>query len=70
MQFSGPVPVSLFPPPETGEGEGGGEGWWNAQAVLLPPHPTLPPPGGKGPKAQEARVKSRTVWLWFEGKRP
>ncbi len=41
MQFSGPAPVRLFPPPETGEGEGGGEGRWRAQAVLLPPIPTF-----------------------------
>ena len=26
MQFSGSVPVRLFPPPSTGEGEGGGAG--------------------------------------------
>jgi hypothetical protein len=26
MQFSGSVPVRLFPPPSTGEGEGGGVG--------------------------------------------
>ena len=57
MQFSGPAPVSLFPPPETGEGEGGGEGWWRAHAVLLPPHPNLPPPGGKGSKAQGGEEK-------------
>src|SRR5262249_19071293 len=40
-RFSGSAAVSLFPPPETGEGEGGGEGWWPDQAVLLPPISTL-----------------------------
>ncbi len=57
MQFSGPAPVRLFPPPETGEGQGGGEGRWQAQAVHLPPHPNLPPPGGKGSKAQGGEEK-------------
>ena len=42
MQFSGAVPVRLFPPPETGEGEGGGEGRWCAQAVLLPQSQPFP----------------------------
>src|SRR5713101_4003673 len=57
IQFLGPTSVSLFPPPETGEGEGGGEGWWRAHAVLLPPHPNLPPPGGKGSQARGGEGK-------------
>jgi hypothetical protein len=44
IQFSGAVAVSLYPPPETGEGKGGGEGRWSAQTVLSP-HPHLLPTG-------------------------
>src|SRR5712691_13037 len=62
MQFAGSVLDSLFPPPETGEGEGGGEGWWSAQAVLLPPIPTFPRQGGRGRRPREKRGKSRTAW--------
>src|SRR5712691_544840 len=62
MQFSGPAPVSLFPPPETGEGEGGGEDQWRTQAVLLPPIPPFPRQGGRGRRPREARRKSRTEW--------
>src|SRR6266446_3828738 len=64
IQFSGPAPVSLFPPPEMGEGEGGGAGRWRAQAVLLPPIPTFPRQGGRGRSPREARGKSRTEWPW------
>ncbi len=64
IQFLGPASVSLFPPPETGEGEGGGEGWWRAHAVLLPPIPTFPRQGGRGRRPGEARRKSRTEWPW------
>ena len=46
-----------FPSPSTGEGEGGGAGRWRTQAMLLPPHPALPPPGGKGSKAQGGEGK-------------
>ncbi len=52
-----------FPSPSTGEGEGGGEGRWRTQAMLLPPHPGLPPrQGGRGRRPREARGKSRTEW--------
>ena len=62
IQFSGPAPVSLFPPPETGEGKGGGEDRWSAQTVLLPPIPTFPRQGGRGRMPRKARRKSRTEW--------
>src|SRR5712691_4848202 len=64
IQFLGPAPVSRFPPPETGEGEGGGEGRWRAQTVLLPPIPTFPRQGGRGRRPREVRGKSRTKWSW------
>src|SRR5712692_11977094 len=70
MQFSGPAPVSLFPPPETGEGEGGGEDQWRTQAVLLPPIPTFPRQGGRGRRPREARKKSRTEWPCTAGGGP
>src|SRR5437773_655057 len=39
-----------------GEGEDGGEGWWRAQAMLLPP--SQPSPArGKGSKAQGGEEK-------------
>src|SRR5437867_1133896 len=62
IQFSRPAPVSLFPPPETGEGQGGGEGRWRAQTVLLPPIPTFPRQGGRSRRPRKAKEKSRTEW--------
>ena len=50
------VPGVLIPSPSTGEGEGGGECRWSAHDGFLPPHPNLPPPGGKG---QNCRVTRR-----------
>ena len=61
IQFSGAVAVSLYPPPETGEGKGGGEGRWSAQTVLSP-HPHLLPTGGRDRRPREAKGKSRTAW--------
>jgi hypothetical protein len=42
FSFREPRPVRLFPPPETGEGEGGGEDQRCVQAVLLPPFQPFP----------------------------
>jgi hypothetical protein len=39
----GVLPGGHPPPP----GEDRGEGYWRVQAVLLPPYPNLPQPGGK-----------------------
>ena len=62
IQFSGPTPVSLFPPPEMGEGEGegGGGGRWRAQAVLLPPSPPSPA-RGEGVEAPGRRRENREL---------
>src|SRR6266446_9726082 len=62
IQFSGPTPVSLFPPPEMGEGEGegGGGGRWRAQAVLLPPSPPSPA-RGEGVEGPGRRGKNREL---------
>jgi len=56
----GPHACQFFPSPSTGEGEGGGEGRWSAQAVLRPPIPTFPRQGGRSRSPREAKGKSRT----------
>ena len=40
--------VRLFPPPETGEGQGGGVDQGRAYAMLLPPIPAFPRQEGEG----------------------
>jgi len=52
IQFSAPSPVGFLPPPETGEGWGGGEELGSPHTLLLPPIPAFPRTGGKGPKSQ------------------
>ena len=56
IQFSGAAPVSLFPRPRRGRARVGVK----ASGVPRPcfsPHPNLPPPGGKGSKAQGSERK-------------
>jgi len=49
------VSVRFFPPPAMGEGEGGGEDWWRVPGRASPPHPNLPPPGGKESEVQKGK---------------
>ena len=51
IQFSTSSPVGVPPPPETGEGWGGGEALGGQHTPLLSPHPSLPPHWGEGVKA-------------------
>jgi hypothetical protein len=78
MQVSGAVPVRLFPPPEAGDSEGGGEGWWRVQtcggrgdAVAICPMAALL--GNNGVCGKRPRTRDGAflvVFAWPDGPWP
>jgi len=61
MQFSAPAPVGFLPPPEMGEGWGGGEEHGSKHTWPLPPHPCLPPRWGEGADAAVMHGENREL---------
>jgi len=61
IQFSAPALGGFLPPPETGEGWGGGEECGSQHPGPLPPHPCLPPRWGEGADAAVMHREKRKL---------
>ena len=61
IQFSAPALGGFLPPPETGEGWGGGEEFGSQHPGPLPPHPCLPPRWGEGADAAVMHGEKREL---------